>query len=149
MRFPQISKSGEKEMYKSAGYKLRGVVSTITTIMMIGSVVEGIAIWVTVMNIDDELGTVGFIIGLTVAAIGCITWWLVNLAIATFAEMAINVNQIAECKKESGEINEATAEYKTNENWTCASCRTANAISFDKCQNCGVTKRWSDWKNTQ
>lgn len=136
-------------MYKSSGYKLRGVVSTITTIMMIISVFEGIAIWITVMNIHDGLGMVGFIVGLTVAAIGCITWWLVNLAIATFAEMAINVSKMAESKKESSELMEADAEHEANENWICASCRTTNAISFDKCQNCGVTKRWSDWKNTQ
>lgn len=137
-------------MYNNAGKKLMSTVSVITTIMMIVSLIGGIAVGSIVANLPYNEASDGFLPGIIVAATGCIVSWLSNLILATFAEMAMNVAEIAKATGVSNNYAPATDDKGENNNaasiepWECSSCGQKNAAHVKSCQGCGVSKQWSD-----
>lgn len=134
-------------MYDNAGKKLKSVVSGVTGILMAGSVLSGIGIAVLLGNISDDLKAAGFFIGLVIAVIGCITWWLVNLAIATFADMAKDVNElrakVVGIPPEPSEEEKAAKRQELQDQynmWTCSACGAKNLQHWTSCADCGTKK---------
>ena len=147
-------------MYNHSGKKLKAVVTKITMVMMVISVISGIAIFAVCRTISDNLAVVGFTIGLIVAGIGCLTWWVMNLIIATFAELAINVEKIAthplvnnnESVAITDDAGNAVDEmpntkragydilnypHDIQNEWVCSSCTTVNKRGNKWCKKCG------------
>lgn len=68
-------------MYNNSGAKVKGLATTLATLLIIGSILLGIC----VMAVTES-----FLIGALVMAFGCLTGWLSGLLLAAFGEMVEN-----------------------------------------------------------
>lgn len=68
-------------MYKNSGAKVKGLATTITTLVMIGSILFGLIIIVASKS---------FLTGLIFAVVGCFIGWLSGLMLAAFGELVEN-----------------------------------------------------------
>ncbi len=104
-------------MYKNSGAKVKGLATTITTLLMVGSVLLGLVIMIL---------TEGFVAGLIVAAFGCFTAWLSGLMLAAFGEMVENTYYLRKV------IIEKFGSPDMKENETEKNERSDNEVSDDE-----------------
>lgn len=67
------------------------------------------------------------------------------MAVMTADSMKMDIYTCPDCGKMeffAPQIRKRSAAPSTN--WTCASCGEYNAGKVRACQNCGVTRQWSD-----
>ena len=80
-------------MYQNTGVKILAMAKVLAVLMMIISIVSGIATGLFTG------GSEGFFIGLTVIAIGCLFAWLSNLVLAGFGELVANTHEMLNIMK--------------------------------------------------
>lgn len=85
-------------MFYNVGHKIKGVISTVTAILMLFSILEGIA---TFLILKSELEFWAFLIGVAVAGIGILFSWLANLVGYAFGQLVENSDRIREMMENS------------------------------------------------
>lgn len=89
-------------MYKNSGAKVKGLATTLTTLMMIGCIIAGV-----VVMASGYRGS-GTIPGLLIIVVGCIVAWLSGLMMAAFGELVENTYHIRKMLEEkSGNVAQA------------------------------------------
>jgi hypothetical protein len=86
---------GEGSMSNS-GPKIIAMANTLTIILVILSILSGIATGVAIGNTGDGIG---FTVGLITTAIGCVLAWVSHLLLAGFGELVQNTHEILNIAK--------------------------------------------------
>ena len=147
-------------MFNNVGHKIKGVISTVTAILMVVSVIEGIAVF---FILKWELEFWAFLIGLAVAGIGILFSWLANLVGYAFGQLVENSDRIREMMENSNAYNngnqltsfdikatqtKAFSSYKPTINTgaiqenttyvTCPGCKESHPAGKTYCNICGA-----------
>ena len=89
-------------MYKNTGKKIVAMANIFTVILIIGSIIAGVAVWDAVANNGDAVGDngdaagndiAGIYSGIGTAIIGFVLAWVSNLFLTGFGELVLNSHE--------------------------------------------------------
>ena len=134
-------------MFDNIGSKIKTVASTLTVIGIVLSIISGL-----IVLLDGEIS------GLFMMIFGSLLSWLGSFLLYGFGQLVENSDKILRCLE--GHPSEGQPQsppcqtvyavpVSTAPDWQCASCGQLNRGHVAYCQNCGVTKHWSDAKHTE
>lgn len=146
-------------MFNNVGGKIKGVISVVSGIMMLISIIIGIAVFIIARW---ELGGFwAFVVGVAVAGIGILISWLSNLVGYAFGQLVENSDRIREMLEDDEDGEEVITKLETpsvakaaqsnspvkapsniyNENTTyvtCPNCNESQPAGKSYCNICGA-----------
>ncbi len=138
-------------MYPEVGKKIKTLAKTVVILMTIPAVLLGIAVFVLLAQIED-MGIVGFFVGIGVIALGYFSAWLEEIKLYAYGELVDKTASIESHltgRKPSGEkpvkavlVKEKSVDPVVPKNpdgsWDCPFCDTRNASDTVCCKQCHI-----------